>query len=567
MTDDLSSPALSGPARFLRGASVLVVDDSPLVRRRLTDLLRGAGARVEEAATGAEALRKAPALSPDVVVLDVELPDIRGFEVARHLKEHEATASIPVLHVSSERTTGEDRILGMEHGADGYLVHPVDPPVFLSTVGALVRMKQAMDRLLAHQAFTAAIVGAGTPEEVAARVLDEGLRATQADGAALVMGREDALKIVGTSPGWPAALGAAGAEASNETPGPLGVCVWMSEAAWFPSPGDFTAAYPHLANAVRGALVCIPLVFEGRAQGAVAFSFEESRRFTEVEKKLLTTLAGECALALERGQAREALRRSVRAREDLLAIVAHDLRNPLGAVVTGTSLIRAQIATDRPLDRAYLGRTIQRIQQSSERMQVLLDDLLDAARLESGQFTLDREPHRIEAIMGEVVELFEPLAREKTIALAGEVEDDLVAVCDRKRVVQILSNLVGNALKFTSAGGSIRIRALAGAGSVVLAVADTGAGIPEDHLPHLFDRYWTGQRRDGSGAGLGLFIVRGLVEAHGGRIRVESRVGEGTTFSFTLPAAALGIDRRGELPGKKRSSSGTSGTNAGPFAG
>jgi signal transduction histidine kinase len=170
-------------------------------------------------------------------------------------------------------------------------------------------------------------------------------------------------------------------------------------------------------------------------------------------------------------------------------------------------------------------------------MNRLIEDLLDVTRVEAGRLQLDRKPQDLVRAIAEAVTLFEPAIAEKSIALREEIPDDLPpASVDAARIVQVLQNLVSNAVKFTPPGGEIAIRAAAENGEALIAVRDTGTGIPAEHLPRLFDRFWqaTGSRR--GGAGLGLAIAKGIIEAHGGRIWVESEVGRGSTFTFALPA-------------------------------
>jgi PAS domain S-box-containing protein len=229
------------------------------------------------------------------------------------------------------------------------------------------------------------------------------------------------------------------------------------------------------------------------------------------------------------GEAQEALR----AREDLLAIVSHDLRNPLGVVLASTSLLlKANLPPDKQ-ERAR--RQVEAIQRAGNRMNRLIRDLLDFASIQAGRLSVSMRPQEVAAMVNEVLEVMEPLAAAKSLRLVADVSPDLAIRCDHDRVIQLFSNLVGNAIKFTPDGGSITVRAATEGDIVRFSVADTGPGIPADELPHVFDRYYQAQRKNRDGIGLGLSIARGIVEAHGGRIWVESEEGKGSTFSFTLP--------------------------------
>lgn len=245
------------------------------------------------------------------------------------------------------------------------------------------------------------------------------------------------------------------------------------------------------------------------------------------------------AAALERTAAAERDARSeaeaaVATREELLAIVSHDLRNPLGAIVTGASLLleRASLAGSEAERTRKLAQIILR---SADWMNRLIADLLDLAQIQAGKLSVELKPQDIEGLVSESVEMLLPIAAAKEIQdLKGTVSAGLHALCDRERVLQILSNLVGNATKFTPAGGSITIDARPSGNEALFFVRDTGQGIPDEELPHVFDRFWQSEKANHAGIGLGLSIVKGLVEAHGGRLWVESTLGEGTTFFFTL---------------------------------
>jgi signal transduction histidine kinase/CheY-like chemotaxis protein len=548
---------------------IQVVDDAALTRRAIRGILERAGFEVHEAATGGEALALAPALRPDLIMLDIELPDIGGLEVARHLKELDTTSRIPVIHLSATRVSGHDLVRGLDAGADAYLVHPVDEEVLLSTIRALLRIKSTVERVAALQALTAALSSATTPLQIAEALLGAGLLAAGADGCVLATASTDGawLDVVGASPAWPIVLSGNQARVSLTTPAPLSICAWTGEPLWIASRASLAADYPHLAGpelasrASLAAVACLPLTFDACVRGAVGFSFASERPFGDVTRSFLLTIATECAHALERihlheaerrarqdaeraavherearlaqGRVEAALRVSIRAREDMLAIVSHDLRNPLSAVMMNADLSKSRLAAGK-LDRAIEG--MDAILVSAERMNTLINDLLDAASIESGLFTLHLEPCPLDDLVNEVLDMLQHLAAQRTIALRGMITGRPVAVCDRKRVLQILSNLVGNAIKFTPVAGTVVVRAAIVGDHVDVIVSDSGPGITDENLPHLFDRYWKGHARDSGGAGLGLFIVKGLVEAHGGHVAVTSQPGKGTDFSFSLPA-------------------------------
>jgi signal transduction histidine kinase len=168
----------------------------------------------------------------------------------------------------------------------------------------------------------------------------------------------------------------------------------------------------------------------------------------------------------------------------------------------------------------------------------MIQDLLDVKRMESGRLTTDLRPEDPAVLINDTIDMLRPLAAGSTIRLEPDIEENLpLVLADSARVQQVLSNLVGNAVKFTPRDGRITVCAERLESEVRFAVIDTGPGIPTEQLPHIFGRFWQAKTSDSRGIGLGLAIAKGIVEAHNGRIWVESHVGLGSTFYFTLPAA------------------------------
>jgi PAS domain S-box-containing protein len=237
----------------------------------------------------------------------------------------------------------------------------------------------------------------------------------------------------------------------------------------------------------------------------------------------------------ERQRMEEGLRAAVAARDQVLAVVSHDLRNPLSAIKMCTAALEASL----PAETTVAGPLLATIRESTDWMQRIIQDLLDVASLDAGRLSLHRGTQSIERLLDHAVELFRPLADEHGIGLdAGYARENLPdVVVDGERILQVLSNLIGNACKFTPRGGRVSIGVTREGTGVRVWVRDTGCGIEPAHLERVFDRFWhasdAGQVRS---TGLGLAIAKGIVEAHGGRIWVESARHRGSTFSFTLPS-------------------------------
>ena len=219
------------------------------------------------------------------------------------------------------------------------------------------------------------------------------------------------------------------------------------------------------------------------------------------------------------------------AREEILRIVAHDLRNPLNTISMATALL-----IEEPGPETARISQLRIIKRSGERMNHLIRDLLSVTTIEAGRLSIAPRKVTVHDLFREASEMLEPIAREKSITFAVMAADDLPAVrADPARVLQVLSNLVGNAIKFTPAGGTITLSAARTDGPVQCSVTDTGPGIPAAQIPRLFGKFWQAKRGDGRGVGLGLAIARGIVEAHGGTIDVRSELGHGSVFTFALP--------------------------------
>lgn len=221
------------------------------------------------------------------------------------------------------------------------------------------------------------------------------------------------------------------------------------------------------------------------------------------------------------------------AREEVLGLVAHDLRNPLNLIITSTDLLLEE-NLDRPRRRELLDVAL----RAGRQMNRLIGDLLDTVRLHAGKFKLDLEEVEVVTIFHQAVETFRPLAEKRNVYFDAVPPDDGVAVrADPFRVSQLVGNIVGNAIKFTPEHGNVTMRAVANGNHVAIHVTDTGPGIAPTDIDHLFDDFWQARNDDHRGVGLGLAIAKGVVEAHGGKIWCDSVPGRGSTFSFTLPRA------------------------------
>lgn len=375
----------------------------------------------------------------------------------------------------------------------------------------------------------------GTLQEVLQVVVDQARRVLDAEFAAFGVadGAEkpfDFWVFSGVDPSRAAAIGraprAVGVRAAALRAGaPLRV----ADASAHPEFAGFPEYHPAITSLLavpirRGSRLFGDLFVAGR-RGAAEFSAEDERT--------AEMLAERVAAALEIARLHEAARAALAARDHLLAIVSHDLRNPL-SIITLNAAQLLQAGPDTPTVREPA--TV--IKRTTSRMGRLIQDLLQVATLEAGELTIEPRAEDPLRLADESVEAQRPVTAALSLALEREPATGVPDVwCDRERVLQALANLIGNAAKFTLAGGRIRVGVEQRGDHVRFSVSDTGRGIPAAEIPRLFERYWKGKGERRDGTGLGLSIVKGIVEAHHGALEVQSELGAGTTIAFTLPVS------------------------------
>lgn len=278
--------------------------------------------------------------------------------------------------------------------------------------------------------------------------------------------------------------------------------------------------------------IVVPLMGRGRAIGALLLVAAAPRHFGWADLETAQELAQHAALAIDNDRLYNTARRALAAHEETISFVAHDLRNPLNVITMSAQLLKEGAS----LTDEATHRWLDAIAHSAERIDALISDLLTAARTSTGRPVLHTRPARVDLLIREAAGGHTDAAERKGVRLeVREPDETLRVVVDLDSTVRALSNLIGNALKFTPPYGTVVVAGERNGDEVLFTVSDTGSGIDPEHIPHIFDRFWQAPGTQRGGAGLGLAIVKGVVEAHHGRVWVESQLGRGTAFHFAIP--------------------------------
>lgn len=494
---------------------ILVVDDDPTSRYVTTRLLGSAGFRTLEAASGAEGLLLATeAIS--AMVLDVHLPDMDGYELCRRLRSEDSTLRLPVLHLTAAYVRDEDKVKGLDSGADAYLTHPVEPAVLVATVQALVRAHAAEGAMRRSEAKFRAIY-----DQVPAGIclLDQGGRFLDGNPAMLSFLQRPAAEVMG------ACLLGFVTEAGQAQASRL-----LARLPATPGYAEFGLARSDGSTVVLGWQIS-PHVEPGVS---MLLANDITARLQLEDSRL-------AVLARER-EARSAAEGLSRMKDEFIAVLSHELRTPLAAIAGWVHVLKKT-----QLDPVMLKRATEAIERNSELQATLIADLLDMSRMTVGKMRLELSEVDIAHLVESAVASENMTSGDKGYRLELQVQHPVPALrADPKRLQQVLFNIIGNALKFSPAGSPVRVAVAGHADGAVITVTDHGQGIDPAFLPSLFERFSqadaTSSRQRG-GLGLGLSIARHLVEAHGGTITARSEgLGRGASFEIRLPLEAPQTD-------------------------
>lgn len=514
--------------------TILHVDDNEANRYVVTRILHNAGFTVVEAATGAAGLKAIAEHQPALVILDVKLPDLSGFEVCRQIKSNPETAFIPVLHLSASFVQSQDKAEGLDSGADAYLAQPVEPIELIATVRSLLRIRRAEESALSS----------AREWQTTFDSINDGVCLVGWDGKILRCNRamtrllgKPSNEIVGcTQPElMDAALGIG-----------KGTCFYLAQATRQRQVLEVQSKERWFAKTID------PIFDEqGTFTGAVfILSDITERKRAEALLQEQNDRLNQLMLSLQ--QQTEQAQQANRIKDEFLAVLSHELRSPLNPILGWARILQ----TSRQ-DAAKTQYALETIERNAKLQAQLVEDLLDVSRILRGKLSLNIVPIGLTFTIKAALETMRLAAEVKSIQIETKFEPNVGQVLgDSGRLQQVVLNLLSNAIKFTPHGGRVevrleRIQNTGGGMNEVethrleyaqITVSDTGKGISPDFLPHVFDYF---RQADGTttrkfgGLGLGLAIVRHLVELHGGTVQAASPgEGQGATFTVKLPLIA-----------------------------
>jgi signal transduction histidine kinase len=516
---------------------ILIVDDQKISRLTLAGILSEAGHSVRAEASGAAGIGAARNWLPDVVVLDVHMPEMDGFEVVATLKQDAVTDSIPVIFLTGEPPTDELIVRGLDLGASDFLSKGCSKAELLARVGVMERIKRSHDELAAIARISDALLQSVAPEQLARQFIQEAAQVFRAQAVVLARVREGEVRR------WTAhGLDDVAEDAINGVLADLDERM-STEAAASACALEADPLRSHLGDRFGrefGAAVAAR-VHRGPTIVTVLVLADERNLYREaIDAPLLRNLTSQAAIALEHAllnqqahaQARD-LERAITERSRFFASLSHELRTPINAVIGYNHLLQEEVFGQLNEQQT---NALDKANRSARHLLELVDDILDISKIEAGKLEIVPQPVDLADLLRDTATSLQLQARQKGIVLDVQADGAPQLVTDPARLRQIVLNLLSNAVKFTQIGRvDVRVAELAPR-QVTILVSDTGPGIAPEDRERIFEEFeQTRSGAAGSGTGLGLAISRRLAALLGGSLDLESEVGEGSTFSLTLP--------------------------------
>ncbi|MBE9103759.1 response regulator [Nostoc cf. edaphicum LEGE 07299] len=505
--------------------TILHVDDNEANRYVVTRILQNAGFSVVEAATGTTGLEAVANFQPDLIILDVQLPDINGFEVCRQIKANPETAFIPVLHLSASFVQSQDKAEGLDSGADAYLVQPVEPIELLATLRSLLRIRRAEE----------AALSSARDWQTTFDSINDGVSLVDREGRIMRCNR--AMMQLFCKP-YHEILGYAHHELMGAKLGiGDGTCFRRAKETHQRQVLEFQSQERWFAKTIDPVLDG-----DGNLTGAVfILSDITERKRAEALLQEQNDRLNQLMISLQ--QQTEQAQQANRIKDEFLAVLSHELRSPLNPILGWATILQKNHQ-----DAAKTQYALETIERNAKLQAQLIEDLLDVSRILQGKLSLNTVPVGLNFTIKAALETVRLAAEARSIQIETIFEPNVGPVLgDSGRLQQVVWNLLSNAIKFTSQGGRVEVRLETIKDEAdthpveytQITVSDTGRGISGDFLPYVFDYF---RQADGTttrkfgGLGLGLAIVRHLVELHGGTVQAASPgEGQGAVFTVKLP--------------------------------
>lgn len=520
-------------------ARILIVDDHEDNIALLRIVLESQGYHVTSASDGPQALDLIRRDPPDLLLLDVMMPHMSGYEVTRIMREDPELAYIPIMLVTAKQDLS-DKVKGLGAGADDFLPKPVQSSELIAKVRALLRLKQAQDALINERNKIEMLYLVGQQlnsmldvDQLISETLNlmvNLIGATQGSVIIKDSKRHTWRKIMARTPFGPVpaqdgsrqviAEGLAGL--ALRTQRPQLVTDTLTDDRWLPIYDD--------PLRVRTALA-IPLVRDRIELGVLTLTHSEPDRFSDDQLPMVLAVAAQVNSALHNASLYTQLKEAEAAREYFVHMLTHDLRGPLAGILGCLHVLGLTSENETSTQFIDMAR------KACEAQEELINDILDVYKAESDGLELSKICFKPSELRGPVIDQLAGAAAERNLTLAINLPDQPLLHADVRKLIRVLINLVNNAIKFTRKGGIIVDGVAPEDGNgLIFRVRDTGVGIPSADVPHVFDRFFQAQQPGARrGSGLGLNFCQVVVRAHGGRIWAESEMGVGTTILFSLP--------------------------------
>ena len=520
-----------------RPINILLVDDEPKNLTALETVLDDPRYRLVRAVSADEALLALVADEFALLILDIQMPGMNGFELAHMIKQRRKTAGVPIIFLTAYYSEDEHALAGYSTGAVDFLTKPINPAILRSKVSVFAALYQkTREAVLANRALLAEIAERRNAEEQLRELNSELERRVDRRTAALTESEARFRALAEEMPHFVWEMDATGRPVYHNArwqayAGPSTARMgddWLN----FLHPDDVARMTEAWTNSLKTGNECdVHCRYRRALDGTYRWFRVKAAPIRDYAGRIIRWVATSTDIDEQR-HAEEALREADKRKDEFLAMLGHELRNPLAAI---HHAIRAERES---ADTSTTDWAREVIERQSDQLTRMVNDLLDVARINSGRVQLHREVLNLQAVLERAVAVVRPLIDEKGHALATEIADGLWIFGDASRLEQIFVNILNNAAKYTQKGGAIQLSAKGTDAEAVISIRDNGLGISAEMLPHVFELFTQADSsldRAQGGLGIGLTVVKSLTEMHGGNVEAESAPSSGSTFTVRLP--------------------------------